>query len=112
MADRAARPEWVRALTLELHLTQKQKRESPATPTNRISLHDAKKRKLIADAERAELGLNVAGGELIQVDQVVRSWTKQAEIVRGHLRALPARVAPLVAASTSASECRDPVASD
>jgi phage terminase Nu1 subunit (DNA packaging protein) len=64
----------------------------------RVTINEAKRRKEVALAEKAEIENAVSRGELVQVDWVIKEFSRQLSSVRTRLYALPSKLAPLVAA--------------
>ena len=47
-----------------------------------VSLDEARRRKLIAEAELAELELQKERGEVVSIEETAKSWTKVLGAVR------------------------------
>lgn len=75
-------------------------------PTN----EDARNRKLVAEAELAEIEIGKARGELIEITQVARMVSDEYSAVRAKLLSLPDKLAPLVAMETTEAPCRAAIA--
>jgi len=57
-----------------------------------------------AQAEKAELDLAVRRGELLEAEEVVKTWSDHIARARLRLRSIPHRVAAQIAVKTSAPE--------
>ena len=62
-----------------------------------VSLDEARRRKLIAEAELAELELQKERGEVVSIEETERSWTKILGAVRAKILALPTTMAAVSA---------------
>ena len=70
--------------------------EAKAKQENIISLDEARRRKLIAEAELAELELEKERGEVVDIEATEKSWSDVLGNVRAKILALPTTIAPVV----------------
>ena len=68
--------------------------------------HAAKARKMAADADLAELRVDVERGRLVDARQVADQWHRALRVVRDRVLAIPARVAADLAAMGDATQVR------
>ena len=71
--------------------------EAKAKSGNVVSLDEASRRKLIAEAELAELELQKERGEVVSIEEAEKSWTKVLGAVRAKILALPTTMAAVSA---------------
>lgn len=71
------------------------------------SFHEARRRKLAAEAAVKEAELGKLRGELLPADEVRRAWECALAALRATFRGLPARLAPAVAAADDLGACRE-----
>ena len=71
--------------------------EAKAKSGNVVSLDEARRRKLIAEAELAELELQKERGEVVSIEETEKSWTKILGAVRAKILALPTTMAAVSA---------------
>ena len=74
--------------------------EAKAKSGNIISLDEARRRKLIAEAELAELELQKERLEVVSIAETEKSWTAVLSNVRVNLLALPTTMAAVTAVET------------
>ena len=72
------------------------KADSQDTQTNVISLDEARRRKLSAEAELAELQLESERKNLVAAEQVEKVWAEIVGSVRSKMLAVPSNISPLV----------------
>jgi len=70
------------------------------------SYDEARTRKTTAEAELAELQLRTAKGNLVHIDEVVKTWENILGEVKGKLQAMPSKLAPLMASEVDANVCK------
>lgn len=68
-----------------------------------VSLEEARKRKIAAEAELAEIELAKARADVVAIDDVAKQWDTILANVRTRFLALPTKVAPMVAPETDQS---------
>ena len=71
--------------------------EAKAKSGNVVSLDEARRRKLIAEAELAELELQKERGEVVSIEETEKSWTEVLGAVRAKILALPTTMAAVSA---------------
>lgn len=74
--------------------------ESKARKENVISLDEARRRKLTAEAELAELNLAKEQGKVVSIEEVELSWTEVLGAVRSKILSLPTTMAAQIAVET------------
>ena len=74
--------------------------EAKAKSGNVVSLDEARRRKLIAEAELAELELQKERGEVVNIEETEKGWTKILCAVRAKILALPTTMAATAAVET------------
>ena len=62
-----------------------------------VSLDEARRRKLIAEAELAELELQKERGEVVSIEETEKRWTEILGAVRAKILALPTTMAAVSA---------------
>ncbi len=81
--------------------------EGPPDPTDGESYDKARLRKMIAEADAAELETAKLAGEVISIEDAEAEWTEIATAIRAKLLSMPSKLAPLVAAEPEPTRCRD-----
>lgn len=84
-------------------LVAQQKRSNSA---EHVDLEEAKRRKLAAEAELAEIEAAAKRGELVPIDTVARVISDQFTACRARLLSIPTKLAPVLISSTDIVECR------
>ncbi len=74
--------------------------EAKAQKENVISLDEARRRKLTAEAELAELDLSKEQGKVVAIEETEISWTEVLGAVRSKILSLPTTMAAQVAVET------------
>ena len=74
--------------------------EAKAQKANVISLDEARRRKLTAEAELAELDLSKEQGKVVAIEETEHSWTEVLGAVRSKILSLPTTMAAQVAVET------------
>ena len=74
--------------------------EAKAQKENVISLDEARRRKLTAEAELAELELSKEQGKVVAIEETEISWTEVLGAVRSKILSLPTTMAAQVAVET------------
>jgi hypothetical protein len=81
-------------------------REKKAKQGDRIDLEEAKRRKLVAEAELAELEAAVKRDELVPIDVVADAVGAEYAAVRAKLLSIPTKLAPILAITSDVEEVR------
>lgn len=68
-----------------------------------VSYEEARTRKILAEAEIAELELSRIVGTLCKTDDVVKAWELVLHACKSRLLSLPSKVAPIVAVESDSS---------
>ena len=66
---------------------------------DKIDIEEAKRRKLAAEAELAEVELQTVQGKLIPAEQIEKEWAEMIMNCRAKLLSIPAKVSPEVYAA-------------
>lgn len=66
---------------------------------DKIDIEEAKRRKLAAEAELAEVELQTVQGKLIPAEQIEKEWSEMIMNCRAKLLSIPAKVSPEVYAA-------------
>nr|ADI23562.1 hypothetical protein [uncultured nuHF2 cluster bacterium HF0770_42C12] len=74
--------------------------EAKARNGNIVSLDEARRRKLIAEAELAELELQKERGEVVSIAETEKSWSAVLSAVRAKMLALPTTMAAVASVET------------
>ena len=72
-----------------------------------VSLEDARKRKLNAEAELAEIQLAQARADVVSVEEVQSQWDSVLSSVRTRILAVPTKLAPRVSVETELATVKD-----
>lgn len=75
-------------------------------PIDEPNYNAARARKMVADAELAELELLKAKGDLVSAEDVCGAWTDVLGAARGKLLATPTKLAPLLSTETETGVIR------
>lgn len=93
--DTASSVEWLR----------QRERESALGEVAKIDEHEAKRRKLAAEAAMAELELAKAEGMAVGIQDFGNAWSGMIGAARAKLLGLGAKIGPTVAITEDAAEC-------
>ena len=74
---------------------------------NVISLDEARRRKLTAEASMAELELETERGNLVEASKVENVWSEICGGIRGKMLAVPSQIAPLVIGENKQAVVKD-----
>jgi len=74
---------------------------------NIVSFDEARRRKLTAEAELAELDLSKEQGSVVSIEQTEKMWTGVLAAVRAKFLSLPTNLSSIVATEADQKICKD-----
>lgn len=73
----------------------------------KVEFDEAKRRKMLAEAEKTELEVQVRKGELVEVDEIGKAVESDYMNLRAKLLAIPSSLAPILEVATTAIEIKN-----